>query len=144
MTEETLVWSGNVSSVTHLTSFILLGLLSLPVVTLIVTLPLMIILYLSVKSHRYELTTQRLKVYTGILSKRVDEVELYRVKDTRCDQPFSLRLFNLGNVVVISSDSTSPKITIEAIPNPKELREQLRNIVEECRDRKKVRTVENE
>ena len=45
---------------------------------------------------RYELTDQRLIIKSGILMKRIDEIELYRVKDVTVD-------FSLLNQMLISA-----------------------------------------
>jgi uncharacterized membrane protein YdbT with pleckstrin-like domain len=100
--------------------------------------------YAAVRCQKYELTTQRLKLQAGVLSKKIDEIELYRVKDTRFEQSFFLRLFGLGNVVIFSSDTTQPAQTIKAVANAKALREQIRALVEVRRDQKRVRMIETE
>jgi len=140
MTEERTVWFGNPSQVINLGSYILLGLFFWLVI------PLFIILWkwLVVKNTKYELTTERLRMRHGVLNKKLDELELYRVRDYKLDQPFFLRLFSLGNVVLQTSDKTHPTVLIEAVPNAEELREQLRTHVEACRTSKGVREVDIE
>jgi uncharacterized membrane protein YdbT with pleckstrin-like domain len=83
-------------------------------------------------------------MHVGVFSKTTSELELYRVKDTQFEQPFFLRLFGLGNVLLISTDATTPIVKIEAIANAHELRENIRRFVEERRDAKRVRNVEME
>jgi len=140
MTEERTVWFGNPSQVINLGSYILLGLFFWLVI------PLFIILWkwLVVKNTKYELTTERLRMRHGVLNKKLDELELYRVRDYKLDQPFFLRLFSLGDVILQTSDKTHPTVLIEAVPNAEELREQLRTHVEACRTRKGVREVDIE
>jgi len=140
MTEERTVWFGNPSQVINLGSYILLGLFFWLVI------PLFIILWkwLVVKNTKYELTTERLRMRHGVLNKKLDELELYRVRDYKLDQPFFLRLFSLGNVILQTSDRTHPTVLIEAVANAEELREQLRTHVEACRMRKGVREVDIE
>lgn len=142
MSEETQVWSGSPSQVTNMGSYITLIFLSLFLVTLPFTLPLILWIYLVTKNQKYELTTQRLKTHVGVLSKNTNELELYRVTDTQFYQSFWLRLFGLGNVVLISTDRTSPKVVIKAVKNASDLRERIRNLVEVRRDRKLVREIE--
>jgi uncharacterized membrane protein YdbT with pleckstrin-like domain len=60
--------------------------------------------YLTTKFHKYEITDQRIIEHKGILSKTTDELELYRVKDVRHDQPFLLGLFGLSNVILSTTD----------------------------------------
>ncbi len=100
--------------------------------------------WLSLKCRKYELTTERMRVSTGILSKRTDETELYRVKDLTLEQPFFLRLFGLGNVIMAPSDKSSPTLVLEAIGGAADVRDKIRAHVESQRDRKRVKEVDME
>ena len=51
-----------------------------------------------VKSIRYEITSERIKITSGIFSKQTSALELYRVKDYTLEAPFFYRLFHLGNI----------------------------------------------
>lgn len=42
---------------------------------------------------------------------------MYRVKDQTVIQPLALRIFGLGNLVLITSDQTTPTITLSAVRN---------------------------
>jgi uncharacterized membrane protein YdbT with pleckstrin-like domain len=90
----------------------------------------------------YEITTERVKTTVGLFSKRTDELELYRVRDITLFQPFKYRLFGLGNIVLNTTDATSPVVTVECIPGAGEVRERLRDATEICRDRKRARITE--
>jgi membrane protein YdbS with pleckstrin-like domain len=94
-----------------------------------------------VRHTTYELTTERLRVTHGILSLEVDDIELYRVKDIHVRQPLLQRLCGLGSIVIWSSDVTLPRCRIHAQPIGvvRELREQIRLLAEDLRDRKVVR-----
>ena len=96
------------------------------------------------KSTSYELTTQRLKIASGIMNRKLDELELFRVKDYAMDQPLALRMVGLGNLTLITSDATSPTVAIRAIANVEEVREKLRTAVQSERDRKRVREMDVE
>jgi len=140
MSEERDIWVGTPSQVINLGSFILLGLFFWLI------FPLFMILWkwLTVKNTKYELTTQRLRTRHGILNKKIDELELYRVRDYKLDQPLFLRLFSLGNIILITSDKSHPQVILTAIPNGEELKEQLRTFIEECRSKKRVMEVDFE
>jgi len=69
-------------------------------------------------------------------------VELYRVKDTRIVRPIWLRVFDLGNIELETSDRTHPKPVLTAIGDAIEVREHLRKYVEILRDEKRVREVD--
>ena len=140
MDEERTVWNGNPSQVVNLPAFILLGLFFWLVI------PLFVILWkwLVIKYTKYELTTERLRLRQGVLNKITDDLELYRVRDYKLEQPFFLRLFSLGNVVLKTSDRSHPEVTIKAIKDGEIMRELLRKYVEENRVKKKVREVDFE
>lgn len=140
MMEEKTLWQGGPSQLVNLGLFIVCGLLCWTVIPAI----MIIAAYLRTKNTIYELTNQRLRITTGTLSRRVDEIELYRVKDSTVVEPFMLRSQGLGNVVVISSDMSTPGVVLLAISNPRAVREKLRTAVELRRDQKRVRVAEME
>jgi len=100
--------------------------------------------WLELKCRVYEVTTERIKVSRGIFSRRTDELELYRVKDLTLIEPFFFRLLGLGSVVITTNDASTPTLTIHAVRRVKELSEELRQAVEVCRDKKRVRLAELE
>ena len=100
--------------------------------------------WLELKCRVYEVTTERIKVSRGIFSRRTDEMELYRVKDLTLIEPFFFRLFGLGSVIITTNDASTPTLTIHAVKRVKELREELRQAVEVCREKKRVRLAELE
>lgn len=137
--QETDIWSGSPSQITNFKAYAVCALIALTGVGIFVGVPYAFWRYLVVKNQRVEITTQRIRFHKGVLSKHIDELELYRVKDTRFDQSFFLRIFGLGNIIVISSDSTDPTVKINAIKDAKNIREKLRNLVEDQRNQKRVR-----
>lgn len=117
--------------------FALLGLLLIPVIIVVSKVVLL-------KFLIYELTSERIKITRGILSRRTDELELYRVKDSSLVEPFLYRIFSVGNIVVLTNDATTPTIELKGIKNARDVREQLRQSVEECRVRKGAKVMEME
>ena len=96
----------------------------------------------SVQSIRYELTNERLRKTWGILTRRGEEVELYRVEDTNPTAPLLYRLYGRGNVEVLSTDRTADSLTLRAIKDHETVRNTLRDRVETMRRAKGVRLVE--
>ena len=112
----------------------------LPLIPIVVFLAKLTVL----KFVCYEITSERVKVIKGIFSKRTDELELYRVKDTSLVEPFVYRMFSVGNIVIVTNDVSTPAVELRAIKNAQEVREQLRASIEECRLRKRTGIVEVE
>jgi len=138
VSEEELIWEGRPSHLTNLHIYVLCGLLCWLVIPLVYG----IYRWLELRSLKYELTTQRLRTTHGILNREYDELELYRIKDLSLAQPFLLRLFALGNVMMWTSDKSTPELAIAAIPDSRNVHELLRAQVERRRDEKHVREVD--
>ena len=115
-------------------------------ILLLLIVPIFIALarYLQTKCKVYELTTERLKITEGALSKITDTLELYRVKDIETRQPFRYRIFGIENVQLNTSDASSPFILLEAIPCRVGLADKVRNQVEIIRQQKGVREIDVE
>ena len=75
---------------------------------------------------RYELTTQRLRIFHGILGKQLEEIELVRVRDTKVAQNPGERALNIGDITVFSNDPSTPEFKLRNISNPLEVREMIR------------------
>ena len=95
--------------------------------------------YLTIRTWKIAVTNQRVTEQKGVLSRSTDELELFRVKDIKLDEPLWIRIFGLSNIVLHTSDRTSPIVIIPAIKDGKELRETLRDLVDQRREQKGVR-----
>jgi uncharacterized membrane protein YdbT with pleckstrin-like domain len=138
MEDENLVWQGRPSQWTNLGVYVVCALTCWAIVPILYAGWC----YLVTRCTRYEVTTERLSVETGVLSKRVEELELYRVKDTAFDQPFLLRLVGLGNVILRSSDRSDPELMLRALREGRQLRENIRGATEKMREQKRVRELD--
>jgi uncharacterized membrane protein YdbT with pleckstrin-like domain len=153
-TVETDLWKGHTSQWVHFWFYFFCVLLAagalagmpftagISGVVIIIPICMWIVRWWITRSTLYELTTQRLKIHRGILNRRLEELELYRVKDYILDQPLLLRLLGLGNLTLVTSDASTPRIAIRAIPSAAAVREQLRTAVQSERDRKRVRELD--
>lgn len=93
-------------------------------------------------THRYQITSERIKLTTGLLSRRTTELELYRVRDYSVVEPFWLRLVGCGDIVLVSADRTTPQIVLHAVPHATTLKDQIRTNTERMRRRRGVRDLE--
>jgi uncharacterized membrane protein YdbT with pleckstrin-like domain len=134
MQTDEVVWIGSPSQVLNLPVYLVCFLLCWLVVPIFIALWKWLVL----KNVRYELTTERLKMRQGVLNKELDEIELYRVRDYRLEQPFWLRIFSLGNIVLRTTDESNPFIELRAIREAERVYELTRKSVEECRVKKRV------
>jgi uncharacterized membrane protein YdbT with pleckstrin-like domain len=156
MSEERTLYKGSPSQVVNAGVYLLCGVLALAdIVGAFYSAPWVLLLllapaawagwcWLQLRSRVYEITTERIRVSTGILTRRTDDLELYRVEDITLVEPLALRLVGLGNLELATNDTSSPKLVLPALRGVKQLREDLRRAVEECRERKRVRVTEME
>ncbi len=91
---------------------------------------------------KYMLTDEKLIIDTGILSRRQEEIRLYRITDFSVTQKLFQRLFGVGNIHISSSDNTQGEFTIFEIKKPYEVKELLSDMVEKEREKKGIVTNE--
>jgi uncharacterized membrane protein YdbT with pleckstrin-like domain len=93
----------------------------------------------------YRVTTRRVILESGILSKRLEQVDAYRIKDYVVDRPFGQRLLGTGNLLLLTMDQTTPSIELRGLrTDVVALYEKLRDAAETERQRRGVRLLDNE
>jgi uncharacterized membrane protein YdbT with pleckstrin-like domain len=98
--------------------------------------------FLVVRCYVFELSCQRLRITSGVINQNIDEIELYRVKDTLMLRPWWMRLTGLSSISLETSDRSLPKLVIPAMRDGMTKREILRKQVELQRDKKRVREMD--
>ena len=87
---------------------------------------------------RYILTQEKLTIDTGFISRKEDEIRLYRILDITLQRPLSQRIWGLGTIHLNTADKSSPEIDIKRIKRAKEIKEMLSDMVEKERDEKRI------
>jgi uncharacterized membrane protein YdbT with pleckstrin-like domain len=136
MSDEQVAWSGGPSQWCNFWWF---GscLLLLPI-------PFAVWKWLEVRNTVYTLTDQRLKFTRGVLSKTTEDLELYRVRDTKFQQNMWERMLGLGEIVLFTTDETTAVVSLPWIRDAEGVREKMRALVEARRDAKRVRYLDAE
>lgn len=91
---------------------------------------------------KYRLTEDRLFCEMGWLNLREEEILLYRVRDLELRMSLGQRLFGVGSVVVHSSDKTTPALELRSVKRPRQVKEQLHQLVEKRKEERRLRPVE--
>jgi uncharacterized membrane protein YdbT with pleckstrin-like domain len=86
----------------------------------------------------YEIDPEQLRYSSGILLRKHEFVENYRIKDFLIEKPLIYRMFDLGNLTIYTSDKTTPILHLHAIRKPEEKYQILRGLVELSRKEKRV------
>ena len=130
--EEKQLYIGRPSQILNIISFIIWSW----------TLFVPIIIYLRTRFTVYEVTDQRIKLKTGILSQEIDECELYRVRDYKIVKPFFQRIFGLGKIELSTSDRSNSSINLNGIKDPENLYNLIRDNVEKIRKKTGTREID--
>jgi membrane protein YdbS with pleckstrin-like domain len=88
----------------------------------------------------YEITTQRVKIERGILSKDKDNIELFRIDHFELQKPLGMRLLGQCILHLRSTDTNFPSVTLKGIPNLESLADTLRECSLRERTRRQVTT----
>jgi uncharacterized membrane protein YdbT with pleckstrin-like domain len=111
---------------------------------LLIPIPWAIWKWLETRNTVYTLTDQRLKFTRGVLSKTTEDLELYRVRDTKFQQDVWERLLGLGEIQLFTTDETTTVVSLPYIRDAEGVREKIRGLVEARRDAKRVRYLDAE
>jgi uncharacterized membrane protein YdbT with pleckstrin-like domain len=102
-------------------------------------------LWIRSRSAHYKLTTRRVIVERGLLSKQLEQIDNYRIKDYVVERPFGQRLLGTGNLLLHTMDQTTPSLRLIGLrTDVVALYEQLRTAAEAERERRNVRLLDNE
>lgn len=153
MSDETSLWKGSPSQWLNLGPFtaafvltagIIVGGVFFPPAFAALILPLAYVIwkYLVVRMEIFELTNERLRITRGVINQKLDEIELYRVKDSFLIRVWWMRITGLASIQLETSDRNMPQLVIPAIRGGAEMRELLRKQVELQRDKKRVRELD--
>ena len=87
---------------------------------------------------RYSLTQEKLTIDTGFISRKEDEIRLYRILDITLYRPLHQRIWGLGSIRLNTADKSSPDVEIKRIKHAKEVKDMLSDMVERERDEKRI------
>jgi uncharacterized membrane protein YdbT with pleckstrin-like domain len=119
-----------------------LGALALAILTLGIAL---IFYYFKRGGVTYKITNQRIVIDSGIFSKKMEQVDLYRVNDFLVDRPFGQRVMGTGNLKMTTFDKSAPIVNLSAVKTDVvQLYETMRVAVETCKQARGVRMVDYE
>jgi uncharacterized membrane protein YdbT with pleckstrin-like domain len=90
------------------------------------------------RAVRYRLTPQRLEVERGILGRRYESIDLWRVRDVVLEQTLVERMRGVGRITVLSTDQVEPELLVGPVAAAKPLYDRLRDAVAAARKEARV------
>ena len=85
--------------------------------------------------ENYVLTSERIKIVKGLLSRDIENFELIRVQDIDISQGVSERIFGVGDITLRGQDASAPTVVLRNVSNPEEVYETIRKAWLEARKR---------
>ena len=116
-----LIMAGSDYNVLSLCSLFMAGVLTL----------LLLYRYWYICKLKWTITRKQIKTEWGVLTRDIHYVELYRVVDYCERQSFMQMVFGLKDIIIYSSDRTTPTQRIYGIPASLEIIPQLKELVEQ-------------
>jgi uncharacterized membrane protein YdbT with pleckstrin-like domain len=99
--------------------WVMLALVAIQIIELLLALA-------RLKSTIYTITNQRITIERGMLSKSFSEIDLRYLDESQFQQGLADRLLGIGRITLVSSDKTLPVYALDAIENPRAVRETIR------------------
>ncbi len=112
--------------------------------TLAIAIPLAmgIIAFFAVHFYRrskiFRVTTTNIESEYGLLSKKIDVLELWRCRDVRYVQGFIDRILGIAHIEIHTADVTTPLLQIVGVPASRQLFERIRDSIEIQRQARNV------
>ncbi len=77
----------------------------------------------------FVITNERIRIFSGLLGKDREDIELIRIQDIDQKQTFGDRILQIGDIVILSHDSSDPEAVLHNVKDPQEVHEILRRAV---------------
>jgi uncharacterized membrane protein YdbT with pleckstrin-like domain len=132
--EEQVIWQGGASWKAWAGSWIL-GWMLLPI---LLGAFLLVSVWMKTKGVRWKVTSRRIEREAGLLSKRVDTIELWRIRDVEYRQSLLDRMFGVSSLVVTAHDGVSPVLVIRGMPASRASYDSLMSAVMEARQQRGI------
>jgi uncharacterized membrane protein YdbT with pleckstrin-like domain len=90
------------------------------------------------RSRVFRVTTTNIESEYGLLSKKIDVLELWRCRDVRYVQSFLDRILGVAHIEIHTADVTTPLLQIVGLPASRQLFEKIRDSIEIQRQARNV------
>ncbi len=90
------------------------------------------------RSKVFRVTTTNIESEYGLLSKKIDVLELWRCRDVRYEQSLLDRILGIAHIQIHTADVTTPMLEIVGVPASRQLFERIRDAIEIQRQARNV------
>jgi hypothetical protein len=79
------------------------------------------------RSQRYGISNQRIMMESGVFSKTLVEIDVRTIDDITFHQTLVERVLGIGQIAILSSEPSNPRVRLVGVPDPRAVRELVRN-----------------
>jgi membrane protein YdbS with pleckstrin-like domain len=106
----------------------------------IITLGIAALVYwIASRATRFEITTQRVRIERGILSRSRQDTELFRIDDIVLEEPLGMRMVGHALLILRSTDRSTPEVRLYGVPGLDALGDRIRECALRERERRGVK-----
>jgi membrane protein YdbS with pleckstrin-like domain len=89
-------------------------------------------------ARRIHITTRAIDVESGLLSKTIETLQLWKVRDIEFRQTVTDRLLGVARILVVTHDVTTPQLLLWGLPGSRDVFERLKDSIEIARQSRNV------
>lgn len=90
------------------------------------------------KALHYRITERTVDYESGLLSRRVETLQLWRVHDIEFRQTFTERMLGIATIVMLTKDKTDEKLELKGLPASRAVFEKLKDASELARQQRTI------
>jgi uncharacterized membrane protein YdbT with pleckstrin-like domain len=102
----------------------------------------LLVLHLRKKSSHYKISDRTIDYESGVFSKKIETLQLWRVQDIDFSQSFFERLLGVARIHVVTKDVTDPSLVLKGLPASREVFDKLKDAADIARQQRVVGVVE--
>ncbi len=102
----------------------------------LVGLPWLLYLSLSRKAVRYKITDRTIDYESGVFSRRIETLQLWRVRDIDFSQSAFERMLGIAHIHVMTNDATDPNLVLTGLPASREIFDALKDAADLARQQR--------
>lgn len=88
-------------------------------------LPILLWLWLKLKTEDHRITTRMIDQSSGVISKRHKTSDVWRIKDIQLNQGIWDRIYRTGRINIVSLDKSDPVLLLRGLPDARRIYEKL-------------------
>lgn len=134
MVDEEIIWEGH-ADWRAWGGLTILGCLLTPVVIGIVILA---VVWTRTRSKRWKITTMRVEVEEGWLSRTIETLELWRIRDIEFSQGLFDRMLRTARLEITAQDGQNPTMEVRGFPSDRSLYDKLMTAVMTSRQQRGI------